>query len=373
MVTRKIRPGADWLTLEESCTLLHISRPTFNKRRQEFDLKVRHWGGRLWFSKRQLADRILLKTPANISSQVALMGNANSRVTQIKRKGNVYDLRSISSIDPFGVICLLCAIISEQSKVSVIYDDSKVGRLLASIGFFSELAQKRADVAGLSRLPNFSYWLEPTIMQPLVAVTHKGAERSTVVELQKILAVQGFTPEIANYAGWLIGELADNALTHGKATCYTIVQRIGTKGKRIAIGLGDLGIGIPQTLKLNPKYSSLSDRAAFVMAFRPYVSGWGDEYKRGKGLTDIVKIVAGNRGMLRVESGSMGLEMNFRDGVDIQFTAPMTKFHGTRYSIVIEDHGFKEVSRSEADHFLQEAMLKLFADDYVSRGSRVLR
>jgi hypothetical protein len=69
----------------------------------------------------------------------------------------------------------------------------------------------------------------------------------------------------------------------------------------------------------------------------------------------------------------MGLEMNFRDGVDIQFTAPMTKFHGTRYSIVIEDHGFKEVSRSEADHFLQEAMLKLFADDYVSRGSRVLR
>ncbi len=90
------------------------------------------------------------------------------------------------------------------------------------------------------------------------------------------------------------------------------------------------------------------------------MSGWADEYKRGKGLTDIVKILAGNRGYLRVESGALALRMDFREGASIEFVSPMTRCHGTRYLLLLEDHGFSEVSRSEAGRHIAEAMHRLF-------------
>ena len=370
MTINKTRPSPDWMTIEESCSLLGISRPTFDKRREEFRLKERHWQGRLWFSRSQMADRILLQAPQSISSHVDLTEDSRSRVSQIKRKGNVYDLRSLHSIDSFGVICLLCALLSEKEKASVILDDSKVGRLLGSIGFFSELAQKRNDFTDIIRPPYTGAWIDPSIMQQLVSVTHKGGERLSVAELQKSLASQGFTAELGNYVGWVMGELADNALTHGKATCYTIVQRVDKEARQIAIGLGDAGLGIQKTLKLNPKYSDLTDQEALLTAFRPYVSGWGDEYKRGKGLTDIVKILAGNRGYMHVESGALALRMDFRNDVKIEFTSPMTRCQGTRYLIILEDRAFREVSRAEADQYLETAMHLIFGPQKKSRKAK---
>lgn len=368
MITKKTRPNPDWMTIEESCALLGISRPTFDKRREEFRLKERQWQGRLWFSRRQLADRILLQASPNISSQVDLVEASSSRVSQIKRKGNMYDLRSLRAIDPLGIICLLCTLVSEKEESSVILDDSNVSRLLGSIGFFSELAQRRNDLANIVRPPYTGAWIDPSIMQQLVSVMHKGGERLAVAELQKSLASQGFTSELGNYVGWVIGELADNALTHGKATCYTIVQRVDKEARRIAIGLGDAGLGISATLKLNPKYSALSAREALLTAFRPYVSGWGDEYKRGKGLTDIVKILAGNRGYMHVESGPLALRMDFRDEVNIEFISPMARCRGTRYLIVLEDQAFHEISRSEADRYLETAMHRIFGHKKRSAG-----
>ncbi len=360
-MTQKTRPNPDWITFEESCGLLGISRPTFDKRRREFRLKERRWRGRLWFSRRQLADRVLLQSPASVSAKVDLIATSRSRVSQIKRKGNVYDFRSLHTIDPFGVVCLLCTLLTERQKASIVVDDSKAVRLLGSVGFFSELIQQRDDIAGLSHSPYTGSWIDPSIIQPLVSLLYKGGERQAVAELQKSIASQGLTSEIANYAGWLIGELVDNALTHGKTTpCYTIVQRADTENRRIAIAIGNIGFGIHKTLKFNPKHSSLSDREALLIAFRPYVSGWGDEYKRGKGLTDVVKILAGNRGYMRLESGAQALEMDFRHGVNIDFISPMTRCQGTRFSIELEDHSFQEISRSEADHYIEEAMHRIF-------------
>ena len=143
-------------------------------------------------------------------------------------------------------------------------------------------------------------------------------------------------------------------------TRRTTAQRIDTSMRRLVIGLGDRGLGIPNTLKANPKYSSLSDRQALLTAFLPYVSGWGDEYKRGKGLTDVVKILAGNRGHMRVESGGLALQMDFRSEAKIEFVSPMTRSCGTRYSLVLEDQGFREVSRSEAASYITEAMGRIF-------------
>ncbi|MBI4924782.1 MAG: hypothetical protein HY843_02570 [Bdellovibrio sp.] len=360
MAMKKFRPNPDWMTIEESCELLGISRPTFDKRRKEFHLKKRSWQGRLWFLRRQLTDRILLQAPQSVSPLVDLIEASCSRVSHIKRKGNMYDFRSLHSIDPFGVICLLCSLISEKDKSSVIIDDSNVVRLLNSIGFFSELMQKRNDLISVVRPPYTGSWIDPSIMQQLVSVVYKGGERLAVAELQKSLTTQGFTTELGNYVGWVIGELADNALTHGKANCYTIVQRVDKETRRIAIGLGDAGLGIPTTLKLNPKYAALSNREALLTTFRPYVSGWGDEYKRGKGLTDIIKILVGNRGYMRVESDTLALRMDFRDGVNIDFVIPMTRCQGTRYLIVLEDRSFCEISRSEADQYLETAMHRIF-------------
>ena len=196
----------DWISLNQACDLLGVSHPTFNKRRVEFRLKEKQWAGRLWFSKQQI-ERILLKSEPNISSNVKLVEGSKARVSQIKRKGQKFDLRSIYSIDAFGTLCLLCAMISEAKEPNVIAGNSPVVRFLASVGFFSELFSGRGSKSSPVRLPVISHWMDPSVVQQIVAVKFKGGERSAVMEAQKSLSIQGFSAEFGNYVGWVVGEL----------------------------------------------------------------------------------------------------------------------------------------------------------------------
>ena len=176
-----------------------------------------------------------------------------------------------------------------------------------------------------------------------------------------MLIRHGFSEEIGARIGWIFGELADNALTHGKGPCYLMCHRFiaAKKGKFnfLAIGVADMEVGIHNSLRTNPKYSQLDAKTALLTAFKSNVSSWGDEFKRGKGLTDVIAISLGNYSYFRVESGDMGVSFPWDSAA--KWRQPMSSVSGTRYSIVLTDAEFKDVSRKKADAFIEKLLRTL--------------
>ena len=110
------------------------------------------------------------------------------------------------------------------------------------------------------------------------------------------------------YIGWIIGEICDNAHIHSHKPCYLIIEGITKNTARcLTFAIGDIGIGIPLSLRKNPKYARLDHRKLLCLAFKSEVSSMKAQFKRGKGLNDILSIIKGNASLLRVETGQTGL------------------------------------------------------------------
>jgi hypothetical protein len=135
--------------------------------------------------------------------------------------------------------------------------------------------------------------------------------------------------------------------------CFVSAQRFLYQEKNcIIVGIADPGDGIPKTLKSSAKYAHLSDAAALLEAFRPFVTSW--ESKRGKGLADVLAIAMGNNSYLRVDSNGIGLLMDFHDrsSPEISFTPPLTEVNGTRFGLILIDNHFERCSRPVVDEML---------------------
>lgn len=90
----------------------------------------------------------------------------------------------------------------------------------------------------------------------------------------------------------IMSELVDNAVTHGRSALGTWVcaQRYtgATSGQQqgIWVGIADGGIGIPDHLRGNPKYTGIrADEKLIRLARRPWVTGTADQ--RGWGLKEV--------------------------------------------------------------------------------------
>ena len=118
-----------------------------------------------------------------------------------------------------------------------------------------------------------------------------------------------------------------------------------------------MGVGIHNSLRTNPKYAQLDDKTALLTAFKSNVTSWADEFKRGKGLTDVIAITLGNYSYFRVESGDMGFSLPWDNAA--KWCQPMSSVSGTRYSIVLTDAEFKDISREDADKYIEKLLLTL--------------
>jgi len=103
--------------------------------------------------------------------------------------------------------------------------------------------------------------------------------------------------ELAQRTLDILGELVDNAATHGRSDVGTFVcaQRYGgtTSGlpPGVWLGITDAGVGIPAHLRRNPKYAeNHSDVDLIRLARRPWVTGTAD--RRGWGLVDVFEKAA---------------------------------------------------------------------------------
>lgn len=270
---------------------------------------------------------------------------------------HTFDLRKIRQFDSHGLLNLFCAIVENAAggnPVRLELDDNFVCNGMKDLGFFQELERKCGDTVSWDKTVLRTNYSEFQYPLPLTNVRFRKGETPILEKLIRLIRQQGFSEAIGGYIGWIYGELVDNAITHltqtsDVADCYLLAQRFRFRqggSEAITISIADVGPGIHGTLKKNPKYASLSDRDAFLMAFKPNVSSWGDEYKRGKGLTDILSIGMGNRSVFRAESGGHVWHGDFRD--DRHAVLHDTALpRGTRVSLVLIDHEFETKSYSD--------------------------
>jgi hypothetical protein len=355
-------PGANRITIAEACVLLGVTRPTLNVYRKKYRFKEIREGRRIFFSRQEIlskcSPKVVVKTDSFIITD-------DTSVETLLVSDEVFDLRKIKYIDPHGILSLLCLVLTkakEGKTIQLLVEDSFQIQRMHSLGFFFELERKypetvvwdRSKVRGLPGVDTDTFL-------PIQYVGSKGGERQSAEDLARLLIKHGFSEEIGARIGWIFGELADNALTHSKGPCYLMCQRFVAVKKDdfnfLAIAVADLGVGIDNSLRSNEKYSGLDNKTAFLSAFKSSVSSWSDSFNRGKGLTDVIKIALGNDSYFRAESGAMGFIIPW-DRKD-RWVRPMCSVSGTRYSIVLTDNEFRNISREIADDYVEKLLKTL--------------
>lgn len=143
--------------------------------------------------------------------------------------------------------------------------------------------------------------------------------------LPRLLAGKSPDPRRMRALHFAFGELCDNAISHsGASPIFVAAQRYSGKTShpppRLELAVGDIGIGIPDHLRRNPRYEDVSDDAeAISLALKPGVTGTRD--RRGWGFHDVLAesedvaegqmLVLSGRGGARVPFGREGSRRRF--------------------------------------------------------------
>ncbi len=101
----------------------------------------------------------------------------------------------------------------------------------------------------------------------------------------------------------VVAELVDNFAQHAKGPLAVCAMQWYPNGRRVAVALGDCGIGIRSSLSSNPEYAYLASKPhveGIVKAFQPLVSRRAEG---GTGLTEVRDTVRDLGGRLSLSSG----------------------------------------------------------------------
>ena len=288
----------------------------------------------------------------------------NTKVEDLEVAPGIFDLRLIRSIDPFGSICLMCCLkerIADKKHIYLLTGMSSASFYLQGINFFQELQRVNAEYLHYNSQTLRDVTLSNSeIILPLHLIGYRGGEKSILDDIYTSLRTQGYSEDMCSSLGWTLGELADNATTHANGPCYFMLSSFVGPKKFLTLTIGDIGLGIPFTLKTNKLYKNLDDYRAFISAFKSDVSSWEDIHNRGKGLNDLLAIAKGNGAWVRAESNEMGVFFDFskeHDSIDIK--PAITKAKGTRYSMVLIDSKFDYITKSEMNTLIDNYLEKL--------------
>lgn len=363
--------SSPYLTIEEACAFLGISRPTFNKIRKQRRLKEFLVGKRARFLREDIEG---ITRPVPVSQippdrRIDLTIFSESRASELEVEPNTFDLRKVRSFDPRGVLDVFCTCVHRARQghaIRLLVEDNFVCNHLRSLGFFLQLQKAAAGAAHWEADLLRTDYEDVRYPIGLAGIAMSKEEAPVLDRLIRLLREQGFSEASGGYIGWIYGELIDNATTHlvhsgelsANPDCYLLAQRFKFAGGRsdcLIIGVADVGPGIHATLKRNPKYSQLSDTAALLTAFKANASSWPDEYNRGKGLTDILSIAMGNKSVFRAESGCHNFYTDFR-GTGTRVSYDEKAPAGTRVSLVLIDHAFEVKETREVGDYIDRIL-----------------
>jgi len=348
--------STNYFTVPEACELLDVSRQTLTAYRKRYDLKQTKVKGQVRIDKLDVLQKVYLPD-FNIDPKLNFVSAREFRVEECEVVPNIFDVRLIQEIDPFGAVCLLCCLkqrVSQKQYVYVLTGKNSASNYLRDIHFYQEF--KRIDSQYIHIDDEILKEMdgEPSgIILPLHLISYKGKEKAVLEDLYKKLRAQGFSEDLCASLGWTLGELADNATTHSGGLCYFMLSSTASDHKYLALSIGDIGMGIPASLQKNATYKDLSDLKAFVLAFKSDVSSWEDFHRRGKGLNDLLSIARGNRACIRAETNGLSIRFDFRgEQPNLEVAEAGTIASGTRYCMVLIDSTFDEVSKNEIDSML---------------------
>jgi len=345
-----------FLSLNQAAQFLGISRPTFNVRRTQFKLNEIQEGRSVWINKAELL--------TVYAKEHLVLGISNLVVTetdttqQLVIDKNTLDLRRINLIDAYGAISLLVEtveILEQEKRLYLVVANTGAITLLCNMGFFTELKRRFEGRVfwNSDSLPNIEKKIRHVLL-PIKYIAYKGQERKYLEEeIAPLIVKQGYDGDTTGYLQWMLGELADNALTHAQGPCYVLAGQFSKTNDCLEIAIGDAGKGIFNSLKENPRYSKLSDKIAFIKAFQSRVSSWPDDKPRGKGLNDALGMAMGSNSLLRVDSKGIGFLFNFSNGQkELLEKTPATSRGGAKFCWVLINSTFDKSDRSEVDQFI---------------------
>ena len=351
-----------YFTIKDVCNLLNISRPTLDSYRKKHGIENVTLKGQVYFKKTDILEQLSFAM-LGVMPELDLTVLNDVAVEELEVAPNVFDLRLIRSIDAFGAICLMCCLknrIAGKKHVYLLTGKSSACFYLQGINFLQELKRVNGEYLHynseiLSDVPTSN----PEIILPLHLIGYKGGEKSILDDIYASLRGQGYSEDMCSSLGWMLGELADNATTHANGPCYFMLSSLVGPRKFLTLTIGDIGLGIPFTLKTNERYKNLDDFKAFISAFKSSVSSWADIHDRGKGLNDLLAIAKGNGSWVRAESNGKGVFFDFSNNADsIKVKVAGTKAMGTRYCMVLIDAEFDYVTKSEintiVNNYLEE-------------------
>lgn len=253
----------------------------------------------------------------------------------------VLDMSRLTAIDPYGmaVICLMAKHLSRAfwDITCRMPDSADLRSYLQRMGVLSALAQFVS--------------LDPETPPPSPAPKNEGLLELTAItrreDVSNVLRrigerVGALLAEELNYrdreiSGFknVVAELCHNILDHSFDRGYVAAQRYADErrgGKYAVIGVGDLGIGIRESLAARYDVSDWTHATAITNALRKQFSR---EPTRGLGLYVVQRICHDYGGGMHIRSGDARVTVRGRS----LFRSETAPFPGTQISIMLHQAG----------------------------------
>ncbi|MDQ3315747.1 MAG: hypothetical protein M3522_00265 [Actinomycetota bacterium] len=228
----------------------------------------------------------------------------------------VVDLRTVEFVEPAG-LCGLAALLEflcgRCEDVSLELPGRDVPAYLERMNFFRLFGGRirtNANVESLEERRRHN----PGTLQELINFHTEEEIPGIIRRISEILENQGYRLRERVAVCSTLSEVCANAAEHGVSSFgafaavqayHHIVSGSRRRGEEVLIAIADGGVGVRETLSLNPKYAeeTATDNDALRHALEMGVSGTG-EIGRGGGLALVAGIAARSGGSLSLRSGT---------------------------------------------------------------------
>ncbi len=228
----------------------------------------------------------------------------------------VVDLRTVEFVEPAG-LCGLAALLEflcgRCEDVSLELPGRDVPAYLERMNFFRLFGGRirtNANVESLEERRRHN----PGTLQELINFHTEEEIPGIIHRISEILENQGYRLRERVAVCSTLSEVCANAAEHGVSSFgafaavqayHHIVSGSRRRGEEVLIAIADGGVGVRETLSLNPKYAeeTATDNDALRHALEMGVSGTG-EIGRGGGLALVAGIAARSGGSLSLRSGT---------------------------------------------------------------------
>lgn len=246
------------------------------------------------------------RNPLNIGS----LGNCLQAIRD--RNFTVIDLTAYDFIDVYSTMVLALAVrymCQEGMTPDIRLPESEdATAYLARQDFFKTISTWYSISDDLVQLQN-RQWSQNPRVAPLTVVKDESDVSPVVNRVRDILTTRDFgvSVQMADDIWRVLSELIQNIPQHASLGLTRVEPGLAVLQRypqSLDIAVGDIGIGLGPSLRLNPSWQAKSDAELQTLVLTEGISRTG-ERGRGNGLYRVAMKIGQMRGVLRLQSGSV--------------------------------------------------------------------